>query len=458
MAQNNTLVCGETREKLASFFDAGTFVELSAYTKRRTAPEEYEGVICGYGAINGKLVFTFAQDSSRSKGAFGERQAKKICELYSLAIKNGAPVIGIFDSHGAVVYDGAAALSAYARLMKCVSAASGIIPQIALIDGICAGSSAVIASMFDFTVTIKDKSKLYVNSPFVVGDELRESDFATKNGTSAYCAESDTDATDFIKKLVDILPSNNCEGAFSGDVADNLNRKIDLDASNYVTDELITKLADNGSFLKLYASYTNQLSAGLATFGGITACILASNGEGVLDIKSARVAARLVSFCDSFNIPVINLVDSIGLDISLEAEYDAYSSELARLATVYASSTNAKISVVIGKAYGASFALLGSKALGADMAYALEGAVISVLSPEASIAFVLNDKVGEKSREELEAEWKEKLASADEACGLGEIDDVIEPSELRQRICAALSMLAYKAENTPVRKHSNLPL
>ena len=453
MAQKNPLTCCAA-ERLASLFDAGTFVELGAYTKRKTAPETLEGVVCGYGAIDGKLVFAFAQETERSKGAFGERQAKKISELYSLAIKNGAPVVGMFDSMGAIVYDGAAALGAYAKFMRCVSKASGIIPQIAVINGVCAGSAAVVASMFDFTVTVKDVSKFYVNAPFVIGETVD----TAKNGASAYCAENEADATAFVKKLVALLPSNNAEGAFCGDVADDLNRVVDIDPSNYAADELVAKVADNGSFFKVYADYSENLVAGFVTFGGILACVFANAGKGVLDIKAARVMSKLVSFCDSFNITVVNLVNSEGLDVSLEAEYDSYSSELARLATAYASSTNAKVSVVVNKAYGAAFTLLGSKALGADMAYALEGAAISVLSPEASVAFVWNDKVGEKSREELEAEWKEKCASASEACDLGEIDDVIEPAELRKRICAALSMLAYKAENTPARKHSNLPL
>ncbi len=454
MAQKNPLTCCAATEKLASLFDAGTFVELGAYTKRKTAPDTLEGVVCGYGAIDGKLVFAFAQETERSKGAFGERQAKKICDLYSLAVKNGAPVVAMFDSMGAIVYDGAAALGAYARFMKCVSKASGIIPQIALINGVCAGSSAVIASMFDFTVTVKETSKLYVNAPFVVGEKVD----SAKNGASAYCAENEADAAAFVKKLIALLPSNNSEGAFCGDVCDDLNRVVDVDPANYVADELVATIADNGSFVKLYGDYSKNLTAGFVTFGGVLACVFANAEKGLLDIRAARVMSKLIAFCDSFNIPVVNLVNSEGLDVSLEAEVEAYSSELARLATVYASSTNAKVSVVMNKAYGAAFTLLGSKALGADMAYALEGAAISVLSPEASVAFVWNDKVGEKTREELEAEWKEKCASASEACDLGEIDDVIEPAELRKRICAALSMLAYKAENTPARKHSNLPL
>ena len=179
MVQNNELLYGQSKERLESIFDAGTFVELGAYS-RKSNNEDLVGVVCGYGAVNGKLVFAFSQDSTRKKGAFDDKQAKKIVDMYSLALKNGAPVIGVFDSFGAIVYDGATALAAYGKVMKCVSEASGVIPQIAVVDGMCAGSMALIASMFDFTVTIKDKSKLYVNSPFVVGDELKDNSFATK--------------------------------------------------------------------------------------------------------------------------------------------------------------------------------------------------------------------------------------------------------------------------------------
>ena len=403
-------------------------------------------------------MFAFVQDSGRTKGAFGERHAKKIAGMYSLAIKNGAPVVGIFDSAGAVVYDGASALAAYGKFMKCVSDASGIIPQVAIIDGVCGGSSAVVASMFDLTVTLKDKSKLYVNSPFVVGGEAGSSAFAAASGISALDAENEAEAFAFVKKLLGVLPQNNAERAIAEVACDDVNRAVAFDAENYNTAELLAQLSDNGEFIRAYEKYSSGICVGFAAFGGITAGVVASQNGGKLDISAARVAARMVSFCDSFGIPVVTLVDSEGLDVSLEAEGAAYASELARLAMAYTSSENAKVTVVLCKAYGAAFTLLGSKSVGADLAYALEGACISVLSPEASVAFVWNNKVGEQTREEVEAEWKEKVASAAEAADCGEIDDVIEASELRKRICAALSMLAFKAEGDPERKHAVMPL
>ena len=458
MVQNDEKVYGLSKERLESLFDAGTFVELGAYTKRNRDGDALEGVVCGYGAINGKLVFAFAQDITRTKGAFGEHQAKKIEGMYDLAVKNGAPVVAMFDSAGAVVYDGAAALAAYGRLMKTISKASGIIPQIAIISGVCGGSSAIAASAFDFVVTIKDKSKLYVNSPFIVGDDVAKSAFSAENGLAAAEAATEAEAMTYVKALVDILPSNNAEGVLCDKITDDINRTVSFDPESYNAKDLMALVADNSKVIRIYEKYARGALIGFMRVGGVAAGFAVSDNGGVLDIKTARAIAKAVSFCDSFGIPFVTLVDSIGLDVSSGADSAAYASELAKLSMAYANSTNAKISVVVGKAYGAAFTLLGSKSLGADLAYALEGACISVLSPEASVAFVWNDWVGEKSREELEAEWKKRCASAADALAIGEIDDVIEPSELRKRICAALSMLAFKADSEPTRKHAVMPL
>ena len=320
MAQIDEKVYGESKARIEQLFDAATFVELGAYTKRSGDDAEFEGVLCGYGAINGKLAFAFSQDSSRAKGAFSERHFKKISNLYSLAVKNGAPIIGIFDSAGAVVYDGAEALAAYGRFMKCVSDASGIVPQIAIVDGICGGSSAVVASMFDVTLTLKGASKLFVNSPFTVG----ESD-ANASGLSAYEAESESELFGFARKLVTLLPSNNADGAYCEN-SDDMNRAVSFDVSSYKAEELVKTVADNGEVTRLYSSYVDNAFLGFASFGGVTVGVIASEPEknGVIDIKTARAASKLISFCDSFSIPVLTLVDSIGLDVSLEAEKAAY--------------------------------------------------------------------------------------------------------------------------------------
>ena len=454
MVQIDEKTYGLSKARLESIFDPGTFVELGAYLKRPDSQTDFESVVCGYGAVEGKLAFAFLQDSGRTKGAFGERHAKKIAALYALAVKNGAPVIGVFDSAGAVIYDGAVTLAAYGRLMKNISDASGVVPQIAVIDGLCGGASAVAASMFDLVITVKDRSKLFVTPPFTVGEAAS----AATQGLSAYEAETEEAAFLRVRELIGILPQNNAEAAWT-ELEDDLNRRIEL-SDSYEIKALLGQLADGGKFTRVYEEYTDHTVFGFASFGGVVAGVIASNPakKGILDIKTARAAAKLISFCDSFGIPVLTLVDSEGLAACADAENAAYSSELARLAMAYTSSENAKVTVVLGKAYGTAFTLLGSKSVGADLAFALPTSCISVLSPEASVAFVWNDRVGETSREELEREWKEKCASAAEAADAGEIDDVIDPSELRQRICAALSMLAAKAEGAPSRKHTGLPL
>ncbi|MBO5938911.1 MAG: hypothetical protein J6Q82_05370 [Clostridia bacterium] len=454
MVQFDEKSYGVSKARLESLFDAGTFVELGAYLKRSDAETDLAGVVCGYGAVGGALAFAFLQDSGRTKGVFGERQAKKIASLYALAVKNGAPVIGVFDSAGASVYDGATALAAYGSLMKNISDASGVIPQIAVIDGICGGAAAVAASMFDFVVTVKETSEFFVSAPFTVG----KADRASTLGLAAKETENEAEAFAFVKELLAMLPQNNADMA-CGTGSDDLNRKISV-ASDYDVDTLLSDLSDDGSFTALYRDYAENARFGFASFGGVVAGVIACDPKkkGILDIKTARAATKLLSFCDAFSIPVLTLVDSEGLDASNEAENAAYASELARLAMAYTSSECAKVTVVLGKAYGTAFTLLGSKSVGADLAFALPTACISVLSPEASVAFVWNDRVGEVSREELESEWKEKCASAAVACDAGEIDDLIDPSELRQRICASLAMLSAKAEGAPTRKHTALPL
>ena len=454
MVQTDKKTYGVSKARLEALFDAGTFVELGAYLKRSDEQNEPVGVVCGYGAVQGSLAFAFVQDSGRIKGAFDERQAKKIASLYALAVKNGAPIVGVFDSAGAVIYDGVSALAAYGTLMKNISDASGIVPQIAIIDGVCGGAAAVAASMFDFVVTVKGSSELFVNAPFTVG----KADGASVMGLSAKDAESEAEAFAFAKELLATLPQNNAEAGCAV-LADDLNRKVAISAE-YDVDALLASLADGGRFTAVYRDYADNARFGFASFGGVVAGVIACDPKkkGILDIKIARAASKMISFCDAFSIPVLTLVDSEGLAVSNDAENAAFASELARLAMAYTSSECAKVTVVLGKAYGTAYTLLGSKSVGADLAFALPTACISVLSPEASVAFVWNNRVGDVSREELEKEWSETCASAASACDAGEIDDLIEPSELRQRICASLLMLSAKAEGTPARKHTAMPL
>ncbi len=440
--------------KINALFDAGTFVQLGSYVRRSGKSEELEGVVCGYGAIDGKLVFAFSQDSDRMKGAFDEIHARKIEKLYEMAIKNGAPVVALLDSAGALIYDGAAALSGYGRVMKCVSEASGVIPQIAVVNGICSGMSATIAAMFDLVVTAGEKAQLYVNPPFVLGKENGTAAHAAAMGLAAVTAQSEAEANEKVRELIALIPSNNAEGTTLEVNEDDLNRSVSAQGS---AEEIIAEIADCNRFVKLYAGYAPEMIVGMASFGGIGAGVVFANGK--ITVGGARKAAKFVSMCDSFNIPVITLVDSEGVACDKESENAPLASELAKLAFAYTSAKNAKVTVVVGKAYGAAYTLMGSKSVGADIAFALDSACISILPPEAAVAFAWNDKItADKTREKLENEWKEKCASPVAAAEIGEIDDIIENAELRQRVCAALGMMFSKTDVAPARRHANMPL
>jgi acetyl-CoA carboxylase carboxyltransferase component len=370
-----------------------------------------------------------------------------------MAIVAEAPIIGVFDSAGAKVLEGVEALAAYGSVMAC--AANADVPQIAIVAGQCSGHAAIIAQMFDFVIAAKSTGKLYTT---VAGEKLGNAEALAKDGVAALVAENDADALAKARKLVSYFEGELITG-------DEINRLVSADvvSEGYDVHSVIETVFDAGSFTELYAEKAPAMVCGLATMNGHVVAVVANNPAfkgGHLCGGAADKAAAFIEKCDAQDIPVVTLVDSCGLDVSGKAEENAYASELAKLAYAYTTADNAKVTAVVGKAYGAAFTLLGSKSVGADMVFALENAAISVLSPEASVAFVWNSKVGVdgKTREELENEWKEKCASAAEAADAGEIDDIIEMSELRKRICSALQMLSAKACGKPSRRHANMPL
>ncbi|MBE6679692.1 MAG: hypothetical protein E7598_04125 [Ruminococcaceae bacterium] len=452
------------RQLIASVLDEGTFAEIGAFVKRAPESEEFEGVICGYGAIDSRLVFIFAQDFYRMKGAFDDVQAKKICSLYELAIKNGAPVIGIFNSAGAVISEGVDALGAYGRVMNSVSKASGVIPQVAYVDGICAGSAAVIASMFDITVCVKDKSSVYVNPPTLLGGKNGSSEYASASGLVSKVYATEAEALGGIRNIVNYLPQNNMEGTVNEILTDDLNRLVDVSyvtGGDYDVKNVISAVADNASFVELSEEYAPEAVCALATIGGSVTGVVANQPKvngGRLTPFGARKIAKFVSMCDSFAIPVLTFVDSEGFAIGEEYERMPFAAELSKLAYAYSTATTAKITVVLGNAFGGAFTLMGSKSLGADVAIALDSAKISIMSPRSAVAFLCNEKVAKKTREEVEANWAAENAAPVKAAVHGEIDDIIESAELRQRICAAISMLASKCGSVPERRHPNMPL
>ncbi len=453
---------GETvKTQINSLFDDNTFVETGAFAKRGFSDfilsekdNEFESVITGYGAIDGGLAFAFFEDVTRTGGVIDDRHAKKIADLYKLAMDNGAPVIGVFNSVGTDIFEGTIGLAAYGRIMSCVNRASGVIPQIAYIGGKCIGTSAAIASMFD--IIVKDeKAELYVNSPDLNGKDRAQDEIVSYVGNDSACAG-------YIRSLVSFLPSNSSMGVQYSDICtDNLNRKLgNLD---FAGDALscISVIADNGVFFELTGVTESVATTALTTIGGVKCGIVATNfknNEGRIDALSARKIARFVNFLDSFSIPVVTLVDSLGLSKNKDNEA-IFAPELAKLAMAYASSSCPKVTVIMGHAIGAAFVLLGSKSLGADLVYATDDSQIGALTAESGVAFAWDKYIDENnSRESLIEEWKASVSSPAYAASSGEIDDIIDTNELRTRICSALLMLCAKGNSSAVARRKILPL
>ena len=464
------------KKRISELFDLGTFAETGAYAHRIAAEFgedkcELEGVVTGYGAIDGRLVFAFAQDPSRMKGALGAMHAKKICDLYDLAVKNGAPVIGIFDSAGAYVMEGVEALAGYGKIMKKVSDASGVIPQIAIVAGNCGGAMSTVAAMFDFAIGTKDAA-MYVNPPFVMNELDKTAEFgkienAAKKGEISVVCENDNEAALFARKLLSYIPQNNTDGTAYAAVTDEINRLTPDVASiigkdGYNMADVISAISDNAEFISLCTDWAKAMLTGFITLNGMVVGVVANqpnHNGGKITACSARKAARFISFCDCFKIPVLTLVDTEGYDTRVEAEKAQYGAALAKLASAYASSEMAKVTVVLGKAYGAAYTLMGSKAIGADIAFASTGAKISAMPTKSAVAFAWNDKVTDNAkRQEIENEWDCVMASPVVAAKAGEIDDIINLDELRQRTAAAFEMLGAKNELCAKKRHNNLPL
>ncbi len=451
----------DARAQIQTIFDESTFVETGAFTKRGFSDFisterscEFEGVITGYGAIEGRLVFAFIEDASRMGGAIDERHAKKITDLYKLAVKNGAPVIGIFNSSGADIFQGTSALAAYGKIMTAVNRASGVIPQIAYVAGKCIGMTSAIASMFD--IVIKDeKAALYVSSPVLTGNEGAQDALCAFAGTMEQCAG-------YIRTLITILPANSSVGIQYSDVCtDNLNRMLgNLDFAGEAL-SAISVIADNGVFLELSHDYAPVASTAFTTIGGVKCGVVATSfakDEGRITADAARKIAKFVNLCDSFSIPLITIVDSYGLAIDGENE-TRFAPELAKLAIAYASAECPKITVISGHAIGAAFVLLGSKSLGADLVYATDSSEIGALVTESGVAFAWDKYITEETtRESLVETWRASVSSPANAASSGEIDDIISVNELRARICSALLMLSAKGDASLIARRKVLPL
>ena len=443
---------------LELLFDEMTFVELGAGMS--------ESVVCGYGSVNGALTFVFAQDSEKESGALGRAEARKICELYTLAEKSGAPVVALLDGAGARINEGSDALDAFGRTLSAIGNMSGKVPQIALIDGICAGMSAVIASMFDIVVATEDSS-FFINPPIVqrsegAGKDAGSAKNAYKNGVVDILCPDMASAISKIRDLLMLLPQNNSQKIACAETTDSCERESAELESSADAASVIRVLADADSFIELKGGCAPELKTGFALLGGLVVGIVATERGAFLTSTAARKAAAFISYADNFGLPVLTLVDTVGTDRSMASENSPYSSELARLAEAYTASSNVKITAVIGKAYGSPFTLLGSKAVGADIVYALPSAEISVMDPEAAVSFLYDEEIKGSSdpvseRKKLIEKWKNEKALAAAAASSGIVDGIVTAAELRAKLISALMMLWEKAEGSVYRKHTKLP-
>ena len=475
------------RERLEVLLDEGTFEEWDMFVEHRCTDFGMQdnkipgdGVVTGYGMINGRLVFVYSQDFTVFGGALSESHAEKICKIMDQAMKVGAPVIGLNDSGGARIQEGVASLGGYAEVFQRNVMASGVIPQISMIMGPSAGGAVYSPAMTDFIFMVKDSSYMFVTGPEVVKTVTHEEVTAeelggalthtTKSGVADMAFENDVEALLMLRRLYNYLPLNNREKSpmrASGDPTDrldqSLNTLVPLNANQaYDMKELILKAVDDGDFFELQPDYARNILIGFARMAGQTVGIVANQPlvlAGCLDIKSSIKAARFVRFCDAFSIPVITFVDVPGFMPGTSQEYGGIIKHGAKLLYAYAECTVPKITVITRKAYGGAYDVMSSKHLRGDVNFAWPNAEIAVMGAKGAVEIIFredkNDPVKLAARE---AEYKDRFANPFVAGARGFIDDVIQPSETRKRICRSLVMLKDKKVENPWRKHGNIPL
>jgi len=475
------------RERLELLLDEGTFEEWDMFVEHRCVDFGMQdqkvpgdGVVTGYGMINGRLVFVYSQDFTVFGGALSEAHAEKICKVMDQAMKVGAPVIGLNDSGGARIQEGVASLGGYADVFQRNVMASGVVPQISMIMGPCAGGAVYSPAMTDFIFMVKDSSYMFVTGPEVVKTVTHEEVTAeelggaishtTRSGVADLAFENDVQALLMLRRLYNYLPLNNREKApvrDSGDPLDRTDYSLDTlipDNPNkpYDMKELILKSVDDGDFFELQSDYARNILIGFARMGGRTVGIVANQPlvlAGCLDIKSSIKAARFVRFCDAFNIPVVTFVDVPGFMPGTRQEFGGIIKHGAKLLYAYAECTVPKITVITRKAYGGAYDVMSSKHLRGDVNFAWPNAEIALMGAKGAVEiFFFHDTATTEKIAAREAEYKARFANPFVAGARGFIDDVIMPHETRKRICRSLVMLKDKKVENPWRKHGNIPL
>ena len=478
------------RERLDILLDRGSFREVDAFVVHRTSDfgldqqkTPSDSVVTGWGTIEGRLVYVYSQDFTVLGGSLGEVHAGKICKIMDMAMKNGAPVIGLNDSGGARIQEGVVALAGYADIFLRNTLASGVVPQISAIMGPCAGGAVYSPALTDFIFMVKNSSYMFVTGPDVVKAVTHEevsfedlggaSIHAEKSGVCHVAADSEADTLYLIRKLLGYLPQNNMEDApfVQGDdplrMNDELNSIVPEDPNKpYDIKDVIRPIVDGGEFFEIHESYAPNIVVGFARLGGHSVGIVANQPAvlaGVLDIDASEKGARFVRFCDSFNIPIITFEDVPGFLPGTFQEHHGIIRSGAKLLYAYCEATVPKLTIITRKAYGGAYCVMSSKHIRSDVNLAWPTAEIAVMGPDGAVSIVFRKELEKAAdpvqrKAELVAEYKEKFASPYVAAERGYVDDVIEPKETRPRLINALEMLSNKRDSNPAKKHGNIPL
>ncbi len=443
-----------------------------------------DGVITGFGTIEGRLVYVFAQDFTVFGGSLSETMAMKICKIMEQAMKVGAPLIAINDSGGARIQEGVNALAGYGDIFQNNILASGVIPQISALFGPCAGGAVYSPALTDFTIMMKGSSYMFLTGPKVVktvtGEDVTQEELgganvhASKSGVAHFAVDNESEGVELIRDLLSYIPQNNMEEPPRTECSDPIDRLDDSlndiipDSPNkpYNMFDIIQTLVDDGKFLEVHKDYATNVITGFARFNGTSVGIVANQPRvlaGVLDINASRKAARFVRFCDAFNIPLVTLVDVPGFLPGTQQEYGGVILHGAKLLYAYGEATVPKITVILRKAYGGAYIVMSSKHLGGDLNYAWPSAEIAVMGPSGAIEVLYGKEMADADDpalfvEQREKEYREKFSNPYAAARYGYIDDIIEPRNTRFRIIRSLQLLATKKQSLPPKKHDNLPL
>jgi propionyl-CoA carboxylase beta chain len=475
------------RERFELLFDAGSFEEWDMFVEHRStdfgmAEQKVpgDGVVTGYGTVNGRLVFAFSQDFTVFGGALSEAHAEKICKIMDQAMEVGAPVIGLNDSGGARIQEGVASLAGYAEVFQRNVLASGVVPQVSLIMGPCAGGAVYSPAMTDFIFMVKDSSYMFVTGPDVVKTVTHEAvsqeelggavTHTTRSGVADLAFENDVEALLQLRRFIDFLPASNREKPPMRPSWDGPDREeLSLDTlipahpnKPYDMRELIEKVVDEGDFFELQPAYARNIIIGFARMEGSTIGIVANQPlvlAGCLDIDSSRKAARFVRFCDCFNIPIVTFVDVPGFLPGTAQEFAGIIKHGAKLLFAFAEATVPKVTVITRKAYGGAYDVMSSKHLRGDVNFAWPSAEIAVMGPKGAVEIIFRSDIGDTAKLEARTEeYRRKFANPFVAGSRGFIDDVIMPHGTRRRLCRSLAMLREKHLTNPWKKHANIPL